>query len=174
MKRLREEPSKDQTPTLAAVMLECVRQSGRWNMITEWKRACLSAFALSVYLGQPLDDRCVRLSLDEFMAAYEDKSYAKRVADHVAGLPCSPAYKRALKKGGFAETDLGKEQPRDFKALIREAEEACIRWAREARDVEGEKIGNDEKAEIEYGAWRLLDEGVLSTHESRPLWVYNE
>jgi hypothetical protein len=86
-------------------------------------------------------------------------------------MPCSPAYKRALNEGGFKGADLGKEQPCDFKTLIREAEEACIRWAREARDVEGEKIGNDEKAEIEYGAWRLLEEGELSAHESRPLWM---
>jgi hypothetical protein len=175
MKRIREESSAIplETPTTAAVMLECVRQSGRWNMFTEWRRACLSAFALGVYLGQPLGhQKCVRLSQAEFMAAYEDKNYVKRVADHVAGMPCSPAYERAAKKGGFEEASLGKEQPCDFKALIREAEEACIRWAREARDVEGEKIANDEKAEIEYGAWRLLEEGELSTHESRPLWVY--
>jgi hypothetical protein len=60
-------------------MLECVRQSGRWNMFTEWKRACLSAFALSVYLGQPLDGQCVRLSQAEIVAAYKDKGKASPI-----------------------------------------------------------------------------------------------
>jgi hypothetical protein len=180
MKRIREadikEPMAPAAPkpiTTAELMLECVRQSGRWNMFTDWKRACLSAFALSVYLGQPLGEQSVHLEFNEFMRAYEDKAYAKRVADQVAGLPCSPTYVRCLKgEAGFKKkTDLGKTQPCDFKALIREAEEACIRWAREARDVGGESIANDEKAEIEYGAWHLLCEGDLATHESSRLWL---
>jgi hypothetical protein len=173
MKRIREEDAAVAvTPT--QLMLECVRQSGRWNMFTEWKRACLSAFALSVYLGQPLGEQSVRLDFQDYSRAYEDPGFAKRVAEQAAGLPCSPAYARCLKgAGGFdKKADLGREQPCDFKALIREAEEACVRWAREARDVEGEKIQNDEKAEIEYGAWRLLSEGELSTHVSRPLWTH--
>jgi hypothetical protein len=159
MKRAREESSsftitplteKDGvTPTAAGVMLECVRASGLWNMFTDWKRACQSAVALGVYLGQPLDPTCVTLDFFVFKTCYENAEYRRRAAAAVSALPGSPDYVAALRRWNKDQAMHG------FKELIQEAEEECKKWARYARDVEGASTPEP----ILYGAWRLLEEG---------------
>lgn len=150
----------DGTPTRAGLLLECVRQSGCCNMITEWKRACLSALALGVYLGQPIHVDTVRLSFEDYVAAHKNVEYSRRVRHQAEGMPGSSAYAEMV------------QREVNFKALVHEAEDACRRWALEARDMEGEPLGQDDFSLIKYGAWRLLDEGRLSDYVPKPVWKY--
>lgn len=75
-------------PTALGLCLEHVRQSGEFNMITEFSAAMRTTYALYTattyrpvfWAGDPRDDDDHALTLAHFMAAYTLPKYAETVA----------------------------------------------------------------------------------------------
>lgn len=139
-------------PTGLGVMLETIRESGRYNMLTEFQKAFLEAICLGVYLGQLTSAEVNNIVANEmevmveYITAnlYQCPKYNRLVKATAQALPFSNAYERKINayhnNGALYIQSVPKVAQQQIPALdlcVEKALKACLKKGKFARDVVG-------------------------------------
>ncbi len=135
-------------PNSLGVLLEFVRQSGKYNMLVDFGKALFLACQVGLYLGQ-IGNEWMKITdnyrevFTEYNHVYFDKRYLSSVVDMVKGLPYSLEYQNAC------EVYEKKYNPlTTSKMLIEKVSDTYLKLGKQERDNGNMKVQTTDKTDL--------------------------